>query len=181
MPRKRIETGLKPCAFCGNMFERRPSEALWQFGARACCSRSCAGRVRIPKTALSPKTRYRMTKRNGQRKASHRLVVEQSIQRPLQAGEIVHHKDGNKLNNDLSNLEIVTAKKHAVIHLQKHAETYRCAMCGKPFIPHKTKRGRKKNCSPECFREYQKHSRGKYVPQQVYPFFQAIAQTESQS
>lgn len=64
---------------------------------------------------------------------------------------------------------------------QKHAEAYICATCGKPFVPHKTKRGRKKNCSTECFRKYQQQSHGHYVSQQTYPFFAAIAQVETSS
>ena len=132
-----------------------------------------------PDTDLSPKTRYRRVKVNGKGKQVSRLVMENHLKRKLFPSEFVHHKDGNKLNNDLSNLELVTPKRHAEIHLLKHAETYLCATCGKPFTPHKTKRGRKKNCSLECFREYQKQSRGHYVPQQAYPFFKAIAEVEA--
>jgi len=34
----------------------------------------------------------------------HILVAEESLGRPLEKGEIVHHKDFNKLNNDVDNL-----------------------------------------------------------------------------
>jgi transposase-like protein len=46
----------------------------------------------------------------------HRLTVEQAIGRPLLPGEVVHHIDGNKLNNDLSNLAIMTPSTHARLH-----------------------------------------------------------------
>ncbi len=36
----------------------------------------------------------------------HRLVMEQAIGRRLLRCEVVHHKDGNRSNNDLSNLEL---------------------------------------------------------------------------
>lgn len=49
-------------------------------------------------------------------KAEHRLVMEQCLGRPLRSDEIVHHKDGNKQNNDISNLEIVTRAEHIEIH-----------------------------------------------------------------
>ena len=34
----------------------------------------------------------------------HILVAEEAIHRPLKKGELVHHKDFNKLNNDIFNL-----------------------------------------------------------------------------
>lgn len=36
----------------------------------------------------------------------HRLVMERALERPLFPDENVHHMDGNKLNNDLTNLEL---------------------------------------------------------------------------
>lgn len=36
----------------------------------------------------------------------HRLVMEQQLGRPLKKGEGVHHKDGNRQNNDPANLEL---------------------------------------------------------------------------
>lgn len=49
-------------------------------------------------------------------RGQHRLVMEQYLGRPLRSDEIVHHKDGNKRNNDISNLEIVTRAEHINIH-----------------------------------------------------------------
>ena len=46
----------------------------------------------------------------------HRLVVEKHIGRYLLPEEIVHHKDLNKTNNDISNLQIVTNSEHRKIH-----------------------------------------------------------------
>ena len=43
----------------------------------------------------------------------HILVAEEELGRPLEKGEIVHHKDFNKLNNDLGNLLFpITRKTH---------------------------------------------------------------------
>lgn len=50
----------------------------------------------------------------------HRVVMEQIIGRPLGKGEIVHHKDGNKRNNDPSNLELLPSQgEHARLHSTK--------------------------------------------------------------
>lgn len=46
----------------------------------------------------------------------HRVVAERMLNRPLEPGEIVHHKDGNKWNNEESNLEVMTQSEHARIH-----------------------------------------------------------------
>ena len=36
----------------------------------------------------------------------HRLVVARSLGRPLETNETVHHVDGNRANNDISNLQL---------------------------------------------------------------------------
>jgi hypothetical protein len=45
----------------------------------------------------------------------HRLVMEQSLGRYLLPTEIVHHKDGNKSNNDISNLELISPANHRLV------------------------------------------------------------------
>lgn len=47
----------------------------------------------------------------------HRVVVEQTLGRPLQKGEVVHHKDGDKWNNSPDNLEVMTQSEHIKLHL----------------------------------------------------------------
>lgn len=45
----------------------------------------------------------------------HRLVMERHLGRKLLPTEDVHHKDGDKTNNSISNLEIVKHGDHTVI------------------------------------------------------------------
>jgi len=46
----------------------------------------------------------------------HRLKMEEHLGRRLEPYEIVHHKDGNRLNNEISNLEIMTFPEHTRHH-----------------------------------------------------------------
>ena len=54
----------------------------------------------------------------------HQYVAEKKLGRPLQAGEVIHHKDRNKLNNSPQNLQVFSSQRaHFLIHL-KDAKRY---------------------------------------------------------
>ena len=42
----------------------------------------------------------------------HRVIASKKIGRPLRDNEVVHHRDGNKLNNKPSNLQVMTRSEH---------------------------------------------------------------------
>lgn len=48
----------------------------------------------------------------------HRFVMESMLGRSLRPNEIVHHKDGDTLNNDPSNLEIMNPLEHRREHVK---------------------------------------------------------------
>lgn len=64
-----------------------------------------------------------------------RLVAELVFGIKLKKTDDVHHKDGNPLNNDPSNLEIIDHKEHDRRHGQKYFDKEMiCPICGKQFI-----------------------------------------------
>ncbi|MHA2225826.1 MAG: HNH endonuclease [Candidatus Hodarchaeales archaeon] len=56
---------------------------------------------------------------NDSNKLVHRWVMEKRIRRKLKINEDVHHIDGNKLNNAISNLQLMKAEDHHQLHLNK--------------------------------------------------------------
>ena len=58
--------------------------------------------------------------RNGQT-TLHRYKFEKKFGTVLPCFQL-HHKDGNKLNNKLSNLVMLTAKEHAAVHRDMRRE-----------------------------------------------------------
>ena len=69
-----------------------------------------------PGTGFVRSDGYKMLSFNGKQIMEHRLVIQKHINRELKSEEIVHHINGNKLDNRLENLEIVSRSTHKKIH-----------------------------------------------------------------
>lgn len=69
--------------------------------------------------------------KDGSTKDEHRHIVEKQLGRKLNRNEVVHHIDGNKLNNSVDNLEVMSLAEHARQH-QK--ENWKCPEYRKNFI-----------------------------------------------
>lgn len=46
----------------------------------------------------------------------HRLVMERALGRPLRRDEPIHHKNGNREDNRLENLQLMTSPEHSKLH-----------------------------------------------------------------
>jgi hypothetical protein len=66
------------------------------------------------KKTFTNKNGYRQFKDSG--KYVHRYMAEKKLGRKLRNGEVVHHKDGNPLNNSPSNLKVYTNQS---VHMKK--------------------------------------------------------------
>lgn len=63
------------------------------------------GYIEISSIAICPK-----------RKREHQAVMEKFIGRELRKNEVVHHIDGNKFNNDINNLALMSRSAHTRLH-----------------------------------------------------------------
>lgn len=49
----------------------------------------------------------------------HRVKASKKLKRTLGSNEVVHHIDGNKLNNKSSNLAVMSSSEHYKLHNKK--------------------------------------------------------------
>jgi hypothetical protein len=80
----------------------------------------------------------------------HRHLMSVKISRWLEHHEHVHHKDGDRTNNSLDNLELLTHSAHMKKHRRKQILVKACKQCGLRF------EAQKKNqifCSNPCYKE----------------------------
>ncbi len=112
------------CDECGKRFYRSP--ALLHKCETNYCSVKCQCAARIGERnpgwkggCITP-AGYRVIGRNGKHKAEHRIVIETNLGRELHTDEVVHHIDGNKLNNAIENLRLMSNAEHTREHKTTH-------------------------------------------------------------
>ena len=155
------------CAVCGTPFigRIRTGRPVPRY-----CSRRCRAKEYNPilaresaiqrGDALRGRGEGRTYRKRGG-KHEHRFVMEQYLGRKLLFTEVVHHKDGNRLNNDLDNLTILTRAEHGRHHntgRRKARPIECCPTCQCNFTLNKHQVHRRKTgkssqvfCSNDCY------------------------------
>lgn len=94
----------------------------------------------------------------------HVILMEQHIGRLIDSKEHVHHRNHNRLDNRIENLELLTAKEHAAHHAAARPPSIielDCAECGVTFSRRGNQRSENKGytntfCSRRCNGKYQR-------------------------
>jgi hypothetical protein len=66
----------------------------------------------------------------------HRYLMEKQLGRLLASSEVVHHKNGDRMDNRLENLEVVSRNKHSSVHNRERgylAAQIMCPSCKRVF------------------------------------------------
>lgn len=103
------------CPHCRTLF--KPERTTTQF-----CSTKCARTFRRgkPNSKKTPgywlENGYKIIQVNGAPIKQHRYIMQKHLKRPLLPSECVHHKNHDKADNRIENLDIIPRGEHSRLH-----------------------------------------------------------------
>lgn len=110
------------CKTCGIIKPCSP----YQLKTKKYCSRACKSKwMSSQEKENTPRWKgglyvnregYREIRKNKNSILEHRYIMEKYINRKLTEEEVIHHINGNKQDNRIDNLIIVTRSEHMLIH-----------------------------------------------------------------
>jgi hypothetical protein len=108
------------CRRCGTEFMGRKNAVY--------CSQTCSAKWmwetgRANRFVPDAKNKYQYRVVNGKTERVHRLVMSQHLGRPLGPHEAVHHINGDRSDNRIENLVLLTLKTHAKTHMNNGQAT----------------------------------------------------------
>ena len=99
------------CSVCKKKFKDKRG------GRKKFCTQKCYwDRMREVLRSEFSDSDYKSVTINGRRTREHRYLMEKSVGRKLLKDEVVHHKNGNKKDNRIENLEIISQSEHIKLH-----------------------------------------------------------------
>lgn len=99
------------------IFNKRAGSGMEHYKAKPIGSKRIIRRGKFPyvEIKISPSKHW---------PKEHRYIMEQHLGRKLNSKEVVHHKDGNPLNNNIDNLEVMAWGDHMRLHLLSRGQDF---------------------------------------------------------
>lgn len=104
---------MRVCRQCGKSFRTNPAYVKRRPDANIYCSRTCMWNYKRDHPSCYVDSLGYLNTRRGR---IHRILMENHLGRTLGKEEIVHHINGNKQDNRIENLVVMTKSEHHKLH-----------------------------------------------------------------